>query len=93
MDRLNSTADLLDHWDGVAQVYLQNRLALRISFLIGTIIFYVAFTYIKRVYFHPLSGIPGPSLAAATQFYEAYFNIFREGFCQQFLSLHEEYSE
>ncbi|CAG8180386.1 unnamed protein product [Penicillium nalgiovense] len=60
--------------------------------LLGTIIFYLFCKYTKRVYFHPLSGIPGPPLAAATHLYEAYHNIIGEGLFKQYIPMHKKYN-
>ncbi|GAB1210519.1 hypothetical protein APSETT445_009313 [Aspergillus pseudonomiae] len=47
---------------------------------------------IYRLYFHPLSHIPGPKLAAITHGYEFYHNIIRGGlFIWELERLHEVY--
>ncbi|KAH8820751.1 cytochrome P450 [Xylogone sp. PMI_703] len=63
-----------------------------IALLFCSVVFYLSCKYTKRIYFHPLSHIPGPRLAAATHLYEAYYNIFHDGFAQRMVSMHTEYN-
>lgn len=45
-----------------------------------------------RVYLHPLSKYPGPKLAAATQWYEFYFDALKRGrFAWEIKRMHEVY--
>ena len=49
---------------------------------------------IYRLYFHPLAGVPGPKLAALTQCYETYYELFKKPggqFMFQCHKLHEIY--
>ena len=43
------------------------------------LIVYTLTLYIYRIYFSPISHIPGPKLAAATRWYEFYFDAIKVG--------------
>lgn len=62
------------------------------GFLLATLLSYLFYKYTRRIYFHPLSNVPGPRLAAATHLYEAYYNILRQGLSKRAIQLHETYS-
>jgi hypothetical protein len=66
---------------------LQAIIALSFCALLST-----AAVVIRRLYFSPLSKFPGPKLAAATLWYEFYFNIIRGGkFMWEIERMHEKY--
>src|SRR3569623_1551104 len=47
---------------------------------------------IYRLYAHPLSGFPGPRLAAATFFYEFYYDVIKKGmYIWEIERMHEKY--
>ena len=47
---------------------------------------------IYRLFFHPLSGIPGPKLAAISWNYERYFDVYQGAqFWRQIGELHKQY--
>ncbi|KAK0103363.1 hypothetical protein ONS95_005389 [Cadophora gregata] len=53
---------------------------------------YTIVLVINRLYFSPLSSVPGPKLAAATSLYEFYYNVVKGGkFFLKIQELHEEY--
>lgn len=55
---------------------------------------YYALRSILRLYFHPLSKIPGPKLAAITGYYEFYFNVIKRGtFIWELERLHKIYGQ
>lgn len=64
-------------------------------FSAGLVVLFLAFfTVVKRVWFHPLSKIPGPRLAVATSWYQFYYDVVCNGaYSHQFLGLHKKYGE
>ncbi|KAF2013468.1 cytochrome P450 [Aaosphaeria arxii CBS 175.79] len=53
---------------------------------------YVFYTAIYRLYFGPLSHIPGPRLAALSRLYEAYYDVWLNGqYTLKIMDLHKTY--
>ena len=49
---------------------------------------------LHRLFLSPIAAIPGPKLAAASQWYETYYEIFYDGggqFTKQIWKLHAQY--
>lgn len=78
-------------WDA-AQVAISARYLPLI--LIFGYLFYCTVIVLHRLFFSPIAAIPGPKLAAATQWYETYYEIFYNGggqFTKHIRNLHEKY--
>ena len=55
-------------------------------------ILYVLYGIIYRLYFSPLAKFPGPKLAAATRWYEFYYDVVqRNRFSWQIQKMHDQY--
>ncbi|RYP76853.1 hypothetical protein DL769_003539 [Monosporascus sp. CRB-8-3] len=53
---------------------------------------YGAFLVIYRLYLSPIAKFPGPKLAAATDWYEFYYHIVKDGkFGKEVQRMHEKY--
>jgi hypothetical protein len=64
--------------------------------VIGGASFFVFLTLrtIYRLYFHPLSKVPGPKLAAASHIVEFYYDVILGGmYCWELKRMHEKYGQ
>ena len=65
-------------------------------YALGATVLYLVGLAIYRVYFHPLSRFPGPKIAAATGFYETYFDILSGPggqYMWEIQRMHDKYGE
>ncbi|GAM40082.1 hypothetical protein TCE0_034r12149 [Talaromyces pinophilus] len=58
----------------------------------AVVLFYLATLASYRLFLHPLATFPGPKLAAITRYYEAYYDIVKNGqYTFKIAELHKEY--
>jgi hypothetical protein len=59
---------------------------------VAILLVYVIGVIVQRLYFSPIAKFPGPKLAAATFWYEFYFDVIQSGkFTWQIQRIHEKY--
>ena len=57
-------------------------------------ILYIFALYVYRMYFDQLSHIPGPKLAAASLWYEFYYDVVKRGqYTFEIAKMHEKYGQ
>lgn len=62
--------------------------------LLAVLLIYGILLVVYRLYFSPIAAIPGPKLAASTEWYEFYYSILKNGqFGHAVERMHEKYGE
>ena len=57
-------------------------------------VFYILGLYVYRMYFDSLSKIPGPKLAAASLWYEFYYDVVKKGqYTWKIWEMHDKYGK
>ena len=77
---------------GLVEAATQHLTAANVALAFACGVIYVFSLYIYRAYFDSLSHIPGPKLAAATLWYEFYYDVVKMGrYTWKIGELHEKY--
>jgi hypothetical protein len=66
------------------------------AFLLVSCLVYLIALAVYRLYLSPVAKFPGPKLAALTQWYEIYYDVFKNGggqFTFEIRRMHEKYGE
>ncbi|KAF8860246.1 cytochrome P450, partial [Acephala macrosclerotiorum] len=70
----------------------EQSVIIKCTVFIATLLLATTGVALYRLYFSPLSHIPGPKLAAITQLYEIYYDVYLGGqYMLHFKSLHEKH--
>lgn len=68
--------------------------SLRLWLAITALGAYICIRTVYRLYFHPLSHIPGPKLTACSHLYEFYYNVIQPGkFLFEIEKMHQKYGQ
>lgn len=60
----------------------------------GLYILSLIFTAIYNIWFHPLAKFPGPKIAVIGSWYEAYYDVIKDGrYLWQIEKMHEKYGK
>jgi hypothetical protein len=83
--RFNMAASIPSHGDVLSTFGLLSTI------LLGFVV-YIVTLYVYRIWFSPISHIPGPKLAAATRWYEFYYDAILIGkYYVQIQEMHKQY--
>lgn len=62
------------------------------TLLAAVLCIYLSSVWTYNIFFHPLTGFPGPKLAAATRLYEFYYDVIRRGkYIYKIEEMHKKY--
>lgn len=65
-----------------------------ISTILAGVVAYLIAHYSYRLYFHPLSKIPGPNLAAISYLPEFYYDVIKKGmYMWEIEKMHKKYGK
>ena len=77
---------------GLIEALAQQLTASNLVLAFASGVVYLTSLYIYRAYFDSLSHIPGPKLAAATLWYEFYYDVVKKGrYTWEIAKMHEKY--